>query len=178
MVLMPGPIDFKNPDTALLRELLNRRTTGVDGRDPLDATGNLDLPSVPRPGGFRPDPTIVGPPEFAQDIHNLYRLAPEMRGRTETLSTAPTADAFNWSSNNPSSDWIVKGDQILLGINNPQKGRIWAMHPDIFPPKMGKTHKSTIGHELGHLTRPQHGVVGKDDAEIDMIEMLTDRFLK
>lgn len=164
------PLDPKDPDVALLRELLNRRPIGPD---PIDALNNPNLPPVPHPGGFRPDPLVVGTPRLGNDVNELFHLAPELRGRVNTISTAPTPSVMN-SMMNAKMDPILSNQLNIIGLHTPKQqgfptSEVWLRSDNTYPP--GHSLKQTLTHEMGHAAGWKHGPP-KDEATMDIINML------
>jgi hypothetical protein len=182
---MPGPIDHSNPDIALLRQLLNRRPKDIPAigdfkgvRDPLDAVGNPELPSVPHPSGFRPDPIINGSPRLANAVNDMFKIAPELRGRVDQISTAPTP-GYLASLSESDIDASQANFTNLAGQHTPAQKRvpksdIWLRNETHYPE--GMSLEQTLGHEMGHIGGIRgHGYMIPRDADMDMIELLSAR---
>ncbi len=182
---MPDPINFQDPDTALLRELLNRRPMDrnlrgdpIPAEDPLDATGNPSLPPVPHPGGFRPDPVIIGSPKLGQQVNDLYRLAPEQRGRVNSIGTAPSPGMIEVMGNS-GIDPVKSNTLNIVGMHTPPQQAtppaIWLRNEGTYPKNYSM--ERVLGHEMGHVNGRTHRS-NADNAETTMIELLTEKFLR
>lgn len=86
MFLRPKSIEPHSTEDVLNR-LANPKKTNDGG-----------LPEVEPPAIFKPEPMVIGSPELARTLHEVYRLAPELRrAKVSKISTGPTRgmmDAF------------------------------------------------------------------------------------
>lgn len=155
----PQPIDYKSPAIQGIREILNKRP--MQGRpwvrDPLDAIGNPDLPAVPHPPGFRPDPIIRGPQETAQAVHLLHRIAPEMRGRVSAYSSNPNRSILE-DLDKAGIPPQLSDSVNVLGQYDFRDKDIWIRSPQGFGLMLGREGMlPTLAHEMGHSRGLLHG---------------------
>lgn len=158
---MPKPIDYKNPAVSGLRDLLNTNKVTLDVPSGHD---NPDLPSVPHPGGFRPDP-LTGPMQSTgQAVHQLLRIAPDLRGRFSQVTTAPNlgtmieTDRAQMDTRNV--DFSNMNGQFTYGDR-----AIW-LRPKHLQDELAATSteypynnnfEQVLGHEAGHAAGYGHG---------------------
>lgn len=144
----------------LLREMLNRRPRY---NDPLNEAPE-GLPQVPPAPIFRPDPQVIGGKRLQLAVQNLLKVAPEMRGRTSTVSAAPTSSAIQTAMASGLSPSLLPVS-TLLGQRDPSDNSIW-INPLYEDGLMTDPMETTLAHEFGHAAGHRHG------PEIDQIEEL------
>jgi hypothetical protein len=63
-----------------------------------EKTNDGGMPEVGPPAIFKPEPPVIGSPELARTLHEVYRMVPELRrSKVSKISTGPTRgmmDAF------------------------------------------------------------------------------------
>ena len=147
-------------DVELISELLNRRPAN----DPVAKSLDGDLPKVPPPPMFRPQTMVIGDKRLNDAVENIFRLAPELRGRSPLIADIPTPSYIQTLlSNNELRDLLTPehyDKTNIAGQFNPLTREIYSTptrHRDpSFPAE------ETLGHEFGHLLGYKNATPNQD----------------
>lgn len=117
-----------------------------------------DLPYVPHPGIFQPDPFVSGPPELAQAARRLMDRTPSMKENVSGIQTGPTRsvldylrqsefDAEDYPNSNLLGAYGIGAHDISL---NPRLFADTQEHGDDI------NYQNTLTHEFGHAAGYKH----------------------
>lgn len=145
------------PDEAHLQERLN-----IPGLGPFE-TVNPNLPPIERAPGFRPETKLIGfgQPE-ALELERLYQLAPQLRGRADTITHGVGPMYMTKFANAPGSEKFIEDISKpinLMGLAGTGKNR----HKiEIYPTDIPSNFVGTLAHELAHVnaTREEDKIRG------------------
>ena len=148
------------PEQEALREKLNTRPGPESNPAIMRSLGGLPLigtPKFPIAPPFRPETKVTGGTQFARQVNELHKLAPELRGRVPEITQGHNDVAIMDIARNDEPSMLddVKGFSGLRGITNFKTKRI-AVNP-YRPNGMGGDHydlpdtMNTMAHEFGHV---------------------------
>lgn len=116
-----------------------------------------DLPSVPPPSSFQPDPLVVGSPELARQAKRMLDLDPRTKSKVSTITQGPTKGTME--------DMLEYGLPIdsfkntsLLGMYDRRNGAL-----GLSPRLSRDALLSVLVHEIAHASG--HEELGAEQAE-------------
>ncbi len=133
--------DIRKSKTTQLEKLRNYYKAG-------HATDwDSNLPVVPPPSMFQPDPFVVGSPEESRLAKTLLDLDPTTKQRVKNIHFGPTAASMRQMVRSELPIDRFAGT-TLLGIIDQSKGHEGEI--GINPGLAGMKSLNTMGHEIGH----------------------------
>ena len=135
---------YRNPEIIRKMEELGQIFKNKNNSNP----GMGELPYIPRPSMFQPDPLVIGRPEEAQLAKRMIDLDPITKEKVKQIMFGPDKSSMTRMSESKLPIDSYR-DTSLLGVTDRESGNI-SINPGVFIGSSTDDATNTLAHEISH----------------------------